>query len=236
MVLYKYMRKDKNEAIILRESGMSYSAIKERLGVPMSTLSNWFRDQKWSNEIARESARKVMRAGAVKFTVMNVARGNRLKKLYEDSKQDAFVDFDELRYHPLFNAGVVLYWCHGDKTSRHKVAFSSSDSRKIKVFVQFLTHICQAKKIKCSLTIDSEGNEPEIKDFWVQKGGLKPDYFGKSAYLDKKSYRKTGKSKLEHGVCNVVVNSAYLKSKILKWIELLAEEIAEEKYNNAGIV
>lgn len=47
-------RIDKNKAIKMRESGMSYSQIKAELGVSKSTLSLWLRDLPLSDERIRE--------------------------------------------------------------------------------------------------------------------------------------------------------------------------------------
>ena len=42
------MRGDKKQAFSLRNLGKSYSAIVLELGVPKSTLSDWFKNDKWS--------------------------------------------------------------------------------------------------------------------------------------------------------------------------------------------
>ena len=47
-------RIDKNKAIKMRESGMSYSQIKAELGVSKSTLSLWLRDLPLSDTRLRE--------------------------------------------------------------------------------------------------------------------------------------------------------------------------------------
>lgn len=246
------MRKDREQAIVLRKSGMSYSDIMARMAVPKSTLSDWFKDQKWSNDIAIECAKRARNGSAMRFMVLNTVRGNRLRKVYEDAKQDAFVDFEELKYHPLFIVGVMTYWAHGDKTSKHRVSVTSGDFKVISIFRMFLENICSQKSTRARIFMNRTDNHEEVIRYWVEKSGLKYEQFYKiavvisprivdSSNLDQFSFKKSNNSdKLvaNNGICNIGLSSAYLKSKILKWIELMVIEIGEERYlqNNAGIV
>lgn len=226
-MLHNYMNEDRKQATILRQSGMSYSEIKSRMGVPRSTLSDWFKDEKWSNEVAVQCAKKAGNTAAIRLVVLNTVRGGRLKKVYEDAKQDAFVDFTELKYHPLFLAGVMLYRSHGDKTSPHRISMSSMDSDTIRIFKLFLEKVCGVRNIRARLLLGADfGREGEHKEKWIKDCGFTQENFVKTVRI--KAKKPTNKP--YYGVCNVIVNSAYLKSKILKWTELLAEDIGQEKY------
>lgn len=222
------MRIDRNEAIVLRQGGSTYKDIQARLGVPLSTLSSWFKNEKWSNEIALEAVRRSRNSAAIRLVVMNTIRGGRLRKIYEEAGQDAFVDFTELKFHPLFMAGVLLYSAHGDKTARSRIALSSSDPSTVSIFKSFIEKVCGVKNIKVQLLGLNESVEAEYKAFWSSKLGLTNDIFLKSALTAKK------KSSIRpyYGVCNIIVNSAYLKSKILRWIELMKGELSTDKYLN----
>ncbi len=74
--------------------------------------------------------------------------------------------------------------------------------------------------------------EDEIKAYWKDKIGLSDAHFIKTIHIK----RKKPIYKPYYGVCNIIVNSAYLKNKISRWIQLMSEEIGEEKYKTAGIV
>lgn len=225
------MKETRERATILRKSGMTYSDIKSRLGVPRSTLSSWFRDQKWSNDIAIECIKKSRNSAAIRLTVLNTVRGSRLKKIYEEARQDALADYSEIKYHPLFIAGVMTYWAHGDKTSRSGISLSSSDPKVIRIFLNFLTSLCGVKKVSVRLILRQDQAEKASILYWSEKSALKPEYFKKTIRIKTKASKNAKKL----GVCNVLVNSAYLKSKILRWIDLLAEEIGHEEHI-AGIV
>lgn len=216
------MRKDREQANILRKSGMSYSEIVARMAVPKSTLSDWFKDQKWSNDIAMESMSKARNSAAIRIVVLNTIRGARLKKIYEQARQDALVDYDELKYHPLFISGIMAYWAHGDKTSKHHVLMSSSDPQMIKIFRTFLENICGVKNLKARLLLKNGLDEQACKAYWVEKCGLKYEDFGKCTHIRSVFSGKKPKVRVNYGVCKIGVSSAYLKHKILKWIELHA--------------
>ena len=225
------MRNDREQAMVLRRSGMTYSDIKARLGIPRSTLSTWFKDQQWSEEVTRETIRRRVDASKIRLMVLNAIRGSRLKKIYEEARQDAIGDYGELKLHPLFIAGVMTYWAHGDKTSKSRVSVSSCDPAVIKIFNLFLRNVCAVEKLRVNLLLGQNIDEEASKAYWIEKSALQAAYFTKIVKITLKS--RTQKQK--YGVCNVTVNSAYLKNKILKWLELLIEDISQENYT-AGMV
>jgi hypothetical protein len=221
------MRIDREQATTMRQSGSTYSDIKSKLGVPLATLSTWFKDQKWSNDIAIEHVKKASTAATMRLVVLGAVKTNRLKKIYEEARQDAFVDFHELKYHPLFMAGVMIYHSHGDKTSPHRVSLLNMNEDTIKIFAMFLRDICGVGKIRAQLYIGHDyGREEEMKVHWIERCGLKSEYFIKSVKIKSKKQA----NKPYFGVCNLMVNSAYLKNKISKWMELMMKEIGEGKY------
>lgn len=228
------MRKDRDEAIALRQSGNTYNEIRRRLGVPKSTLSAWFREEKWSNDIAIENARRASQGGAIRLAVLNAVKGNQLKRVYEEAHQDAFVDFQELRYHPLFIAGLMIYWAHGDKTSSSRISVSSMDPSVIRLFKMFLLKVCSINRTKAQLLIgEYVATEAEIKAYWMRNAGISEADFLKTV----RTKQKKAWNKPYFGVCNLMTNSAYLKNKIFRWIELFVRDLSEGKYqNSAGIV
>jgi len=223
------MRKDKNEAIVLRKTGSTYKDIQSKLGIPRSTLSTWFKGEKWSNDVAIEAVKRAQNSAAIRLVVLNTVRGNRLKKIYEEAIQDALVDYSELKFHPLFLAGVILYSARGEKTQKSRIFFSSSDPAVILIMKRFLNEVCGMEKIKAQLLIRSDlSREVEIKAYWSEKAGFNSADFLKTMKISPKK----GLYKPDFGVCNIMVNSAYLKNKILKWIELAKEELGKGNFVN----
>ena len=166
------MRKDKEKAISLRKSGKSYAEILEQIGVPKSTLSDWFRNQKWSNDIAVKCAKNAMNDSKMRLTSLNIVRGNHLKMAYEQAGKEAFEDYDKLKYHPLFISGIMIYWGEGDKTSKYRVSIANTDPKMIKIFRIFLKNICGTGNPKVWLLLYPDLDETVCKKFWVRNCGL----------------------------------------------------------------
>ncbi|MDD5068052.1 MAG: hypothetical protein PHS53_01475 [Candidatus Pacebacteria bacterium] len=227
------MRKDKEKVFALRAKGKSYNEIRSLIRVPKSTLSEWFRDQKWSNKIAFRLASNAQGKSTIRIKELNKIRGENLEKLYKEAENEATEEFEKLKYHPLFLAGMMIYWGEGNKRSNNRCSIANSDPLMIKVFLDFLKKICgfSSPKIRAWILLYPELKEKECKTFWISNTGLKQEDFTKSIVI--KGKHKT--RKLSHGVCSIGVSSTYLKRKILLWMNLIAADLIEEKYN-AGIV
>jgi hypothetical protein len=157
-----------------------------------------------------------------------------LRALYEQARQDAFLDYHDLKYHPLFIAGVMTYWSHGEVVSKSRIVFSSSDCKMVRIFVSFLENVCGKGdyRVKINRKSDLSVSEEEIKAYWIENCGLKSSFFLKTGQIKSVGKGKSGNKIRKYGICNIILTSAYLKSKILKWIELLSSEIGEGKLEN----
>lgn len=227
------MRKDKEKALSLRKSGKSFKEIEKILIVPRSTLSAWFKSENWSHELSLKLAKKAQQSARIRIIELNKIRGEHLSKLYTQAEQEAKEEFEILKYHPLFLSGLMIYWGEGNKLSKNRCSIANCDPLMIRVFVDFLRKICcfETPKIKAWILFYSDLNEQECKNYWMKNTGLESKDFSKSILIE----GKLKKRKLSYGVCSVGVSSAYLKRKILTWIELIGKDLTEEKYN-AGMV
>lgn len=215
------MRSDKDIAVKLRKMGKSYNEIRKEIGVPISTLSDWFRNQKWSNNIAIELSEKVRLQSIIRLKNLNKIRGTNLDLIYKDAQSEAFEEFNELKYHPLFIAGVVIYWGEGDKASKNNFRISNSDPLMVRLFLDFLRKICRVDegRIRAGLLVYSDIDKIEAVRFWSQKIGLSEKQFIKSTVIIGRHKTK----KIRYGICVLTYSSTFLKKKMMKWIELLSE-------------
>lgn len=227
------MRKDKEKIFKLRKLGKSYQEIEKEMGVPRSTLSKWFGNQNWSNDISKRLIAKAQVGHSVRILELNKIRGDNLKKLYIQAESEAVEDFENLKYHPLFIAGLMIYWGEGNKASRNRCGIANTEPLMHGLFVQFLKNICNINqsKINAWILLYPDLNERECKKYWIENTGLSESNFHKSIVI--KGKHKT--NRLSYGVCSVGVSSAYLKHKIMKWIELLSKDLIKENYI-AGMV
>ncbi len=227
------MRKDKEKAIKLRKLGKSYIEIEKELKVPRSTLSAWFGKQNWSKDIAKKLTDKAKIHHTIRLQELNRIRGGHLIELYNQAEREAVEEFELLKYHPLFIAGLMIYWGEGNKSSKNRCSIANTEPLMIKLFVRFLKDICgfRSPKIKAWILLYPDLDENVCKNYWVDNAALNMLDFHKSIVIEGKHKTK----RLSYGVCSVGVSSAYLKRKMMKWIDMLARDISREDYI-AGVV
>lgn len=222
------MRKDKKQVILLRQSGKSYKQIKVELGVPVSTLSSWLQPHQWSRNITKSLAKTAKRENTVRICNLNNIRGEHLKRLYKEAEIEAVEEFERLKYHPLFIAGIMIYWGEGDRVTKHNIRISNTDPAMIKLFADFLRKICSApeNRIKVSLLLYPDLNDKKCKIYWSENTAIPENRFNKSVVIAGKHKTK----RLQYGVCNIVFTGTYLKLKLLIWLKLLSKDLLNEEY------
>ena len=215
------MRKDTNKAENLRREGKSFREISKELNIPLSTLSLWFRDKKWSNEIGKHLRAKVTQSSKERLMDLNKIRGESLKKLYKQARNEAIAEFNKFKNDPVFIAGIVIYWGEGDKTSKNSFRIANTDPGMIKLFIDFLLNICKIDehRLRAWILLYPDLDEEICKKFWIENTGLKDVHFTKSVII----FGRHKKRRVSNGVCNVSYSSTYLKEKMLVWIGLLAK-------------
>jgi len=222
------MRKDKKEVLQLRKLGKSYSEIKDLLGVPKSTLSDWLHTTHWSDKIKCLLAEKAQTKNTIRLSKLNEIRGQHLAKLYREARKEAKEEFEYFKFHPIFIAGVAIYWGEGDKASRHMIRVGNVDPLMIKLFVKFLREICGIPKqeIRAYLLLYPDLNPDECKNFWIKQSDLSNKNFNKCVVIQGRHKTK----RIRYGVCNVGVSSTYLKEKMFSWLALLPKELIKGNY------
>ena len=216
------MRRDKSETVKLRTTGKSYNEIRKLLGVPKATLSDWFRNQKWSRKLTRKLNQKFLEQNKIRLARLDKIRGENLRKLYEEARREAEKEFHLLKHHPLFIAGVSIYWGEGDKATKSGFRISNVDPAMINLFRRFLIDICRVEetRIRVSLLLYPDLNDQNCKKYWVENAGLSENCFTKSVVIRGRSKNK----RVAYGVCGISYSSRFLKEKMLIWIRLLGHE------------
>ncbi len=228
------MRKDKEEVIRLRKLGKSYNEIRQQIRIPKSTLLEWLGRVGWSKKIHRILAEKAKLTGAVHLRKLDKVRGRHLRRVYEEARREARDEFKYLKLHPLFIAGVSIYWGEGDRVSKSSVRLGNTDPSMIRLFVKFLRDVCgiHSKKIFASVLVYPDLNQDECRSFWVNKSGLPESSFNKCIVM--KGRHKTWR--IRYGVCTVGASSTYLKEKLRIWLKLLPKEFSKKITIRGGSV
>jgi hypothetical protein len=222
------MRKDKEKAVQMRRSGKSYKQIRAELQIPLSTLSDWFRDIDWSIELAKELSLRQTEIGTARIKELNKIRGRNLEAAYEEARTKAREEFIRLKYHPLFIAGLMLYWGEGTKARKHGVKLANTDPELIRLFVMFLTKVCGVPKdrIRAQVLVYPDLEEKVCRAYWSKWSTLPWENFTKSTVIPGR--HKT--SRINWGVCLITVSSTYFKVKLMEWLRLLPPELMRRDY------
>ncbi|MDP2630411.1 MAG: hypothetical protein Q8P56_03305 [Candidatus Uhrbacteria bacterium] len=222
------MRKDKEIAFKMRRSGKSYNEISATLKVPKATLSDWFSKIDWSNDMAKKLAASVQKKHTVRLIELDKIRGTHLKRLYEEAREEAKNDLLELKYNPLFIAGLMLYWGEGDKLTKYSTAITNTDPDLIRLYVLFLKNACGVpeEKIRAHILIYPDLNEEDCRKYWARESDISLSRFTKSTLI--LGRHKT--RRIKYGVCMIGISSTYFKVKMLEWLKLLPRELMNEAY------
>ena len=212
----------------MRRSGKSYNEIRSALKIPRATLSGWFSKVDWSNDIAKKLAVAVQKQHTVRIIELDKIRGTHLKRAYEEAREEARTDLFELRYNPLFIAGLMLYWGEGDKLTKYSTAITNTDPDLIRLYVFFLKNACRIPedKIKAHVLIYPDLNEKTCRRYWAHESGVDLSHFTKSTTI--LGRHKT--RRIKYGVCMIGISSTYFKVKMLEWLKLLSKELMNEAY------
>ncbi len=213
----------------MRRAGKSYNEIRAALKIPKATLSDWFSKVNWSNDIAKKLAASVQKQHTVRLIELDKVRGTHLKRAYEEARKEARTDLLELKYNPLFIAGLMLYWGEGDKSqARNGVRLSNTDPLLIKLYVFFLTHACRIPiaRIKAHILVYPDLDEEKCVQYWAKASGLPISNFTKCTRIIGRHKTK----RLMWGVCLVAVSSTYFKEKVLEWLKIFPKELMNKEY------
>jgi len=219
---------DREKAIALRKKEMSYSQIKDILGVGKGTLSAWLKDFPLSKErISQLSWKNERRIERYRGT-MREKREKRLKEFYDDQKKKIF----PLTKRDFFIAGLFLYWGEGGKTLSSSITVSNTDPSLINFFIDWIVNYLDfpKEKIQIKLHLYKDMNiKKEIK-FWSEKLNLPTNQF-KNPYVKKTNFSSINyKRSFGHGTCNATLGDARLSERILMAIKSISD-----KYAIAGV-
>ncbi len=207
------MRNDRHLALQMRKAGKSYKTIRSELGIPLSTLSDWFSREQWSTNLKIELIKKTGKL----VSKLSKARWEAWRQTFRDQAQN---EFSALITNPLFLLGLSLYWGEGDnKPNTSVVRLVNTDPRMVSIFCRFLREVIHVdpSRLRASLVLYSDLSDKKCKSFWSNVTRIPVEQFHKTQFIvGKHPTRRTS-----YGMCTVYGNHSGLKEKILTWTDLL---------------
>ncbi|MDO8520800.1 MAG: hypothetical protein Q7S52_01670 [bacterium] len=225
------MRDDKTLAISLRKKGKTYSKISETLGVPKSTLSEWFHGEGWAEKVRQNNISVATVGTRDRMKHMNTMRAVQLTRRYEEAKKEAEKEFLVYRGDQLFVAALMLYVGEGDKSlANNMVRITNIEPKVLRIFYAFVKKYCpaEARKVRAWILLYPDLDPQACQKYWSRELGLPHESFYKSQVIQGRHKTK----KLHYGVGTITIGDKRLKVKLLRWIELVCQNIEQ----NAGMV
>lgn len=210
------------QAEVLRKKRNSYLSISIKLGIPKSTISNWFSKESWSNEIKSDLNCLRLKVAKKNLLAANLARSKNQLARRREYLIEAKLEFNQLIKNPLFLIGLGIYWGEGDKTNNGRVAVINTDPELLRIMVSFYRQCLGISNndLRIGLFIYKDIDKEEIIKFWSGILKIPEQQFIKIQTL--KSRSKLTKNKSKFGICSLYFSSTKFSVKIHEWIRLMS--------------
>ena len=217
---YSGKLREKQEAIKLRENGLSYNEIQKKIRVSKSTLSLWCRDVAiipfQALRLLKNQAKGRNKGRIISAKKQQLARIARTKFLLNKGRKEV----GKLSKRDRFIAGVALYAGDGMKGDRH-VGFSNSNAEIIQFMMKWLREFCKVpdSKFKGCIWIHDNLDSKKAERFWSKTTRIPLNQFHKTYIAkNKRNSRKIRKKIHENGVFAIRVCDVSLQRWIKGWM------------------
>lgn len=217
-------RADKEKAIQLRLKGMSYSQIKQELGLSKSTLSGWLSEYPLSEKRIKELRDRNPRRIENYRNTMRRKREDRLNGVYEKARKD----IGRLNKREVFLCGLFLYWGEGYKTAHMTTAIANTDPAILRFFVKWLKALdIPLGKVKVKIHIYKDMNRIETIKYWKKQLKLPAQCFGQVYVKESKLSNLSYKNGFGKGTCNIIVYNRDLNEYVLMALRYFQKELSK---------
>ncbi|MBI2618016.1 helix-turn-helix domain-containing protein [Candidatus Kaiserbacteria bacterium] len=218
--------KERAEARLLRQRGMSITDIAKKLNLSKSTVSYWCRNIVLSSEQKRRLQEKAKHAGIRQFIILGEQkRQNRLTRDHAERKR-GIQDVRAVSDRDLFFLGLGLYWGEGYKHGNSELGFTNSDTTMIVVFLKWLKRTYAIKRKDLILRVSiNEMHKKRIKKvltYWSSITHVPLSQFTKPTFIHTASKKHYANYDEYYGILRVKVRKGSpLKQRILGSLEAL---------------
>jgi hypothetical protein len=221
------MLEKRRKAIRLRKQGKSYNEIVKILTVPKSTLSGWLKNVEIPERIKNEILSKAKKTWAKNITEYNKNKSRAARERWIEMAEHAKKEVKKITKRELWLVGIALYWGEGGKKDNWAIKFCNSDPEMVAVMIRFFREACSVpkEKLKPSIQIHRNINEPTAKKYWSKVSGLPEKCFRKTLFQAPKSSKmKRPANALPYGMFRLAISDVKLVNAMRGWIKGIAEQ------------
>lgn len=215
----------REQALLLRKNGYSYSYISKQTGISKSTLSDWLTEVSYTPN--KEMVASLGKARAAATERKAQLRQLELAGIRTDSKKK----IGKISERDLFMFGLGLYLGEGAKTNSI-VRMVNSNPAIIQASIQwFISLGVTIGQFAPRLHLYPDSNPKNSLEYWASVTGIPTDQF-QSSYVDKRMNKsKDKKGKLPYGTLHLTVRSGGRKEYgvlFSRMIESWSEEVVRQ--------
>ncbi|MDO8483042.1 MAG: hypothetical protein Q7S86_04465 [bacterium] len=220
----------KDQACNMRRRGVSIRAVEEKLGIPRSTLSYWFKDIQLSSKQLKKlkkdwhNALVKARKGAVRWH--NLQKANRFKDA-ERRADEVLSKIDVTNTVVLDLALAMLYLGEGFKKSL-ETGIGNSDPLILRFFLAVLCRVYDfdVDSIRCELHLRADQNPSALKRYWSKQLSLPLANF-KYVVFDERTRGIKTYSEYK-GVCLLRCANVAIQRKLVYLSQKFCERVIKE--------
>ncbi len=211
---------DKQKAIAMRQKGMSYSQIKEKIKVSKSTLSGWLSDMPLSEKRIRElRANSPVRIERYRNT-MRAKRDAKNKIAYQNIANK----IGNISDREFFIAGLFLYWAEGSKTKTFSIALTNTNPAMLVLFIRWLKFFNVPKsRLKVHLHLYSDMNIKKQMNFWSKTLDIPISQFRKPYIKKTKLSAITYTNGFGQGTCSIILENGPICAEVMMGIQYIQD-------------
>ncbi len=211
------------QAVQFRRRGFTYSEIAKICAVSRGTISNWLKNEDFSQVVAKDNQKKAALDNTKRLSLINKARNSERKNQYDAIVKAAETEYKHYRTSPLFTAGLALYMSIGDHADARVIRVTSSNSNLHRIFIRFAMEYLgvEKKNLHIWLLLYPDLDEVTCMKHWIKKTSLNASHFYKNQIVNSRSNKAT----LHFGVGNTIIGSTLLKRKLETWLQLATKEL-----------
>ncbi len=218
---------ERERAIALRSSGLTYSEILAKVPVAKSTLADWFHKASLAKrQDQRMTVRKraALQRGAQKLREQKLLR-NAATHVRAGQEAHLLLKSMELPW----AVGTALYWAEGAKAKewggKERFIFTNTDPQMILLVRAWLLRYCsvEASDIQYAIWIHQDADIPAAQEFWTSLLGIARTEL--RTYLKRHNPKPSRKrvGYLYHGTMRISVRrSSELFHRVGGWIRAMA--------------
>lgn len=213
-------RQLKEQVLSMRQKGMSYSQIKEKVQVSKGTLSLWLRDFPLPPEKIVDLRDKNPKRIESYRNTMQKKREDRLSLVYQKVSKD----IGKFSKREIFLFGLALYWGEGGKTDRYRISLANTDPSILKFFTMWSKSLgLDLNDARVKLHLYSNMNKNQEVDFWSQELNIPKANFVKP-YIKETKRGTSYNHRFNHGTCNLYFNNRDVAEYVLSGVEYMGKD------------